>query len=274
MAFRRHNAMEVTEVVETVSQSIRSEDASIGGVPVRKYTVETPSAWTMVFAHGGGFSSGTLDDYDQIARNLCNATGADIMSVGYRLAPEHPFPAGLDDVCAVIRDVAAQKPGNGKIAVGGDSAGAGLAAGAAQRLHEEGSAEIDSQLLIYPMMEFHDRTPAAFHTLSDRFHPSFDAVRNAWDTYLQIPDARLPAYAVPSRTPSLVGLPPALTILAENDPLCFEAMTYAERLLSAGVPSKVISYEGTTHGFLNEAPSGIVASALADIGVWLETSGR
>ena len=228
----------------------------------------------MVFAHGGGFSWGTLDDYDQIARNLCSATGVEVVSVGYRLAPEHPFPAGLDDLCAVIGEVAAQNPEDRKIAVGGDSAGACLAAGTAQRLRDEGSAEIDGQLLIYPMIEFHDRTPAAFHTLSDRFHPSFNAVRNAWDTYLQIPGDRLPAYAVPTRTPSLVGLAPALTILAENDPLCFEAMAYAEQLLSAGVSSKVISYQGTAHGFLNEPPSGIVAKALADISDWFQARGR
>jgi acetyl esterase len=261
-------------VVDTVSQSIRSEDASIGGVPVRNYYAGKPSTWIMVFAHGGGFSWGTLDDYDQIARNLCNATGADVMSVGYRLAPDHPFPAGLDDVCAVIREVAARKPADRKIAVGGDSAGACLAAGAAQRLHGEGGTEVEGQLLIYPMIEFHDRTPAAFHTLSDRFHPSFDAVRSAWDTYLQVPGDRLPAYAVPTRTSSLVGLPRTLTIVAENDPLCFEAMAYAEQLLSAGVPSKVISYGGTAHGFLNEAPRGIVAKALADIGAWFEASRR
>jgi acetyl esterase len=261
-------------VVKTVSQSIPSEDATIGGVPVRKYTAGKTSTWTVVFAHGGGFSWGTLDDYDQIARNLCNATGADILSVGYRLAPEHPFPAGLDDICAVVREVAAQMPAGRKTAVGGDSAGACLAAGAAQRLHDEGSVEIDGQLLIYPMIEFYDRTPAAFHALSDKFHPSFDAVRNAWDTYLQVSGDGLPAYAVPTRAPSLIGLPPALTILAENDPLCFEAMAYAEQLLSAGVPSKVISYEGTAHGFLNEPPRGIVAKALADIGAWFEARGR
>lgn len=261
-------------MVDTMSQSIRSKDASIGGVPVRNYTAGKPSTWTMVFAHGGGFSWGTLDDYDQIARNLCNATGADVVSVDYRLAPDHRFPAGLDDVCAVIREVAAQQPTNRKIAVAGDSAGACLAAGAAQRLRDEGRAAIGAQLLIYPMIEFHDRTPAAFHTLSHRFHPSFDAVKNAWDTYLPAPGDGLPAYAVPTRTPSLVDLPPALTILAENDPLCFEARAYAEQLLSARVPSKVISYERTTHGFLNEVPSGIVARALADIGAWLEASGR
>lgn len=232
-------------------QSILSEDASISGVPVRRYTVTSSSAWILVFAHGGGFSWGTLDDYDQIARNLCSAIRAEVVSVGYRLAPDHPFPAGLDDVCKVFRALANAKPPG--IAIGGDSAGACLAAGAAQRLHDEG-VEVSRQLLIYPMMEYYDRTLAAFHTLSDRYHPRFDAVKGAWDTYLQT-SGDLPAYSVPPRSASLTGLPAALTIVAENDPLRFEAIAYAEQLSSAGISSHVTSYEGTVHGFLNDAPA-------------------
>lgn len=249
-------------------QSILSEDAAISGVPVRRYTVTNPSAWILVFAHGGGFSWGTLDDYDQIARNLCSATRAEVVSVGYRLAPDHPFPAGLDDVCTVLRALGSAKPPSIGIAVVGDSAGACLAAGAAQRMHDEG-VEISRQLLIYPMIEYHDRTPAAFHTLSDRYHPSFDAVKGAWDTYLQT-TGELPTYSVPPRSASLAGLPAALTIVAENDPLRFEAIAYAEQLSSAGVSSRVSSYEGAAHGFLNEAPEGIVANALDDIAAWFE----
>ncbi len=256
-----------------MSQSIRSENALIDDIPVRRYRAADTSAWTIVFAHGGGFSWGTLDDYDQIARNLCSAVGAQVVSVGYRLAPDHPFPAGLDDVCAVIRSLAGRKPLNGRIAVAGDSAGACLAAGAAQRLHAEG-IHISAQLLIYPMIEYHDRTPAAFHTLSDRHHPSFDAVVNAWERYLQPTNDQLPDYAVPTRTRSLSNLPPALTIVAENDPLRFEAMAYAEQLSSAAVLSQVISYGGTAHGFLNDAPNGIVKKALVDIATWFEAVER
>ena len=267
----RHNSVGCKAGSQIVRQSILAEDASISGVPVRRYTVTNPSTWILVFAHGGGFSWGTLDDYDQIARNLCSATRAEVVSVGYRLAPDHPFPAALDDVCTVVRALASITPAGMRIAVGGDSAGACLAAGAAQRLHDEGVG-ISRQLLIYPMIEYHDRTPAAFHTLSDRFHPSFAAVKGAWDTYLQT-SGELPTYSVPPRSASLAGLPAALIVVAENDPLRFEAIAYAEQLSSAGVSSRVTSYEGTAHGFLNEAPEGIVAKALDDIASWFK-SGR
>lgn len=240
-----------------------------GAVPVRVYRPLEPPGWTMVFAHGGGFSWGTLDDYGPIARNLSSATGARVISVAYRLAPQHAFPAGLDDLCAVAREVMdAPEAGHGVI-LAGDSAGGCLAAGAAQRLRDEGLGGICGQLLIYPMIEFYDRTPAAFHTLSSRFHPSFEAVRNAWQVYLALPDDQLPPYAVPTRAPSLSGLPPAMTILAENDPLRFEAADYARQLAVAGVPSQTLSYDGTAHGFLNGPPLGMAAKALADIHAWL-----
>ncbi|WP_449397184.1 alpha/beta hydrolase [Devosia riboflavina] len=255
----------------TSSQPIHTEDSLASGVPIRRYTAVNRSAWILVFAHGGGFSWGTLNDYDQIARNLCGATGAEVVSVGYRLAPDHPFPAGLDDILSVLRAVVSDNPAGARIALGGDSAGACLAAGAAQRALDEGIC-VSCQLLIYPMIEYHDRTPPAFHTLSNRYLPSFDAVRNAWDTYLQRSSECLPAYAVPTRATSLVGLPPALTIVAENDPLRFEAIAYAKQLSSAAVSSKLISYPGTGHGFLNEAPNGIVARALEDISAWFETA--
>ncbi|KKB82600.1 hypothetical protein VW35_00300 [Devosia soli] len=258
-------------MVKIVNPSILAADARISGVPVRRYTATNPSPWIIVFAHGGGFSWGTLDNYDQIAQNLCTATRAEVVSVDYRLAPDHPFPAGLNDVCAVLRTLASAKPPGIEIAVGGDSAGACLAAGAAQRSHDEG-VEVSRQLLIYPMIEYHDRTPAAFHTLSDRYHPSFDAVKGAWDTYLHT-SGDLPVYSVPSRRASLAGLPAALTVVAENDPLRFEAISYAEQLSSAGVSSHISSYQGTAHGFLNEAPVGTVAKALSDIAAWFG-SGR
>lgn len=223
---------------------------------------------TIVFAHGGGFSWGTLDDYNRICRNLCGATGGDVVSVDYRLAPSHPFPSGLDDLCCVLVEVIDAVPPNHTIIVAGDSAGGCLAAGAAQRLTGQGR-QISGQLLIYPMMEYHDRTPLEFHTLSDRFHPSFDAVRNAWTTYLQAPPDRLPPFAVPTRAENLTGLPPALTIVAENDPLRFEAIAYTDLLLQAGVPSAIKSYKGTQHGFLNEDAGPEIAAALSDIAQWL-----
>jgi acetyl esterase len=227
----------------------------------------------MVFAHGGGFSWGTLDDYDVICRNLCAATGADIVSIDYRLAPQHPFPHGLNDICSVLREVIDTAPPDQRIVVAGDSAGGCLAAGAAQCMALEGVNSISGQLLIYPMMEYHDRTPQAFHSLADRFHPSFAAVRDAWDAYLQSAPEHLPTYAIPPRSPALDGLPSALTIVAENDPLRFEAIAYAELLRHAGVPSVIKSYGGTQHGFLNQPRDRVVDAALKDVTQWLSALG-
>ncbi|HEY0034392.1 MAG TPA: alpha/beta hydrolase fold domain-containing protein, partial [Devosia sp.] len=170
-------------------------------------------------------------------------------------------------VCGVLREVLGQ--GSDRVIIAGDSAGACLAAGAAQRMRDEGARKIAGQLLIYPMIEHYDRTPNAFHTLSDRFHPSFAAVRNAWDKYVQLPGGQLPNYAVPTRTVPLASLPPAMTVVAENDPLRFEALAYADAMAKAGVPSISSSHPGTVHGFLNEAPEGAVADALNAIKVWV-----
>ena len=256
-----------------MKQALTTTDAPVGcsTVPVRTYRSTEPSPWTIVFAHGGGFSWGTLDDYDQICRNMCLATGAELVSIDYRLAPKYPFPCGLDDVCSVVREVTSTVGAGRMVAVAGDSAGGCLAAGAAQRLLAEEITNIAAQLLIYPMIEYYDRTPSAFHTLSDRFHPSYAAVRNAWDTYLQSPVDRLPSYAVPPRAPSLAGLPPAMTIVAENDPLRFEAIAYAQQLAAAGVTSQIRACEGTAHGFLNEPAHGSAAKALADISGFLSS---
>lgn len=251
-------------------QHIEATEHDIAGVRVRRYQPDDEPAATMVFAHGGGFSWGTLDDYDRICRNLCEGARSTIISVDYRLAPGHPFPAAIDDVHAVALRVIDEGQ-SGRLVLAGDSAGACLAAGIAQRLCSDGVAGIGGQLLIYPMIEYHDRTPPAFHTLSDRYHPTFEAVRNAWDTYLQAPVDELPSYAVPPRCPLLSGLPPALTLVAQNDPLRFEGMLYSEQLRDAGVQSDLRDYTGSAHGFLSEpaGPGNQVAKALIDVRDWV-----
>jgi acetyl esterase len=250
-----------------LSQLLSTTDTTMGFglVPVRRYRPALLSSWTIVFAHGGGFSWGRLDDYDLIARRLCSATNAEVISVDYRLAPDYPFPCGLDDLCQVLREIGRER----LVAVAGDSAGACLAASAAQFVRAEGLIRLDAQILIYPMIEYYDRTPDGFHTLAGRFHPSFDAIRGAWDSYLQAPVSVLPTYAVPPRGASLSALPPTLTIVAENDPLRFEGIAYAEILAAAGVTSSVLSYKGTEHGFLNEPSQQSVPAAMRDIGTWL-----
>ena len=252
--------------------------AGRSAVRVRVYVqnVQRAGRPLLVFTHGGGFSWGTLDDYDQICRNLMVATDGVVISVDYRLAPAHPFPAGLNDVYEAVLWAATEKETlagpNARLILAGDSAGGCLTAGVAQKLRRETNIQADGQLLIYPMIEHHVRTPAAFHEVAKRFPPSFEDIRGAWEQYLSSPaDAALP-YAVPSRAPDLRGLPPALVLTAENDPLRFEAEAYARLLEGAGVPVRTQCYADVRHSFLGETPNAPrVRDAMRDIGEWIVT---
>ncbi|PKR90645.1 hypothetical protein CXZ10_04605 [Pleomorphomonas diazotrophica] len=259
--------------LSSVGLSVESGVVPGWNVPIRTYrNPEANPKAQLVFAHGGGFSWGTLDDYDQICRNLAAGTVSTVISVDYRLAPENPFPAGFDDVYHAAVWAASQlnKFNEEKLIIAGDSAGACLAAGVAQRAAAEQSMSLDGQLLIYPMIEYYDRTPPEFFTLSDRFHPSFDAIRGAWDTYLGGPRTELPPYAVPPRATDLSALPPAFLAVAENDPLRFEALSYAAAMHAAGVRVEHRQYGGVGHGFLSERPdASSVRSAILDIATWI-----
>lgn len=258
----------------SASLSIESGAISDGKIPIRinRNPQATPKA-LLVFAHGGGFSWGSLDDYDQICRNLAEGVACTVVSVDYRLAPQHRFPAGFDDVYHATLWAAANLSTfkTDKLIICGDSAGACLAAGVAQRAASESSVHLDGQLLIYPMLEYYDHTPPGFFTLSDRFHPSFDAIRGAWDVYLGGPKTELPAFAVPPRTTDLSALPPAFVALAGNDPLKFEGLSYAEAMRSAGNRVEHRHYSGAGHGFLSELPSAQgVRAALGDMVAWID----
>lgn len=233
---------------------------------------------TIVFAHGGGFSWGTLDDYDDICVNLATFTDSKVVSVEYRLAPEHPFPAGFKDFVEVLVELEAERRrtlSRGRLIVAGDSAGACLAAGAAQKAREL-DIVLDGQLLIYPMLEFYDRTPSEFHDLSRRFRPTYQEITHAWNAYIPHGRSELLPYAVPTRTNALDELPPAFTLLAQNDPLRFEGAAYAKRMLQAGTPSQICLIEDVVHGFLNkriQAPA-LEFEAMREISKWLESLER
>ena len=256
---------------------LRVEPRRLGGtVPARLYHPPGgEAAALLVFAHGGGFSWGTLDDYDPICRRLALGTGSLVVSVDYRLAPAHRFPAGFDDLALASRWAAENRtrlvPDSAPLVVAGDSAGACLAAGVAQKAAGGDGPAFDGQLLIYPMLEYSDRTPPEFHALAERFPPSHAAIRGAWDAYLDPAGSTLPDFAVPPRTAELSGLCPALVLVAENDPLRFEALLYADKLRRAGIAAADRSYDGVAHGFLNDLPPGhpAVGAALAEIAAWI-----
>ena len=233
------------------------EDRTIPGpageVPVRVYTPEGEGPFpALVYFHGGGFVICNLDTHDGTCRALANAARCVVVSVDYRLAPEHPYPAAADDCYAVTEWVAKNGADLGidpsRIAVGGDSAGGNLSAVVALIARDRGAPALRFQLLIYPV------TDCAFGTDSYRdnaegYFLTQDMMRWFWDQYL--PDASQAAdpYASPLRADDLQGLPPALCITAEYDPLRDEGEAYAARLRDAGVASTASRYDGMFHGF-------------------------
>jgi len=252
----------------------------LGTVPARLYRNNaSPTTCLTVFAHGGGFTWGALDDYDQLCRNVVSGTGGTLISVDYRLAPAHPFPAAVDDVRSAAlwafreRDnlVAAEAP----FIIAGDSAGGCLAAAVAQRLRAEGGPKPDGQLLIYPMTEHYSATPSAFHELSRLFRPRFEDIKGAWDAYVDPVTGPALPYAVPSRAALLAGLPPALVLTAANDPLRFEGEAYADRLAAEGVAVVKRCHAGVAHSFLGEPPgSPEVDAATREIAAWIASLKR
>jgi acetyl esterase len=212
----------------------------------------------LVWFHGGGWVIGNIDTHDSLCRSLANAAQVAVASVDYRLAPEHPFPAGLEDALAAIRWVAANGSTLGidpeRLAVGGDSAGGNLAAAACQQLRDAGPA-VRFQLLVYPVLD------ARFTTRSiDENAEGYFLTKEAmlWfrEHYLSGGDGdpgdpRVSPGCAPE--PAMVGLPPGLVITAEYDPLRDEGEIYGERLQAAGVDMAVSRYDGVIHGFMSMA---------------------
>jgi acetyl esterase len=224
-----------------------------GQVPVRVYRPsEQPDLPVLVYFHGGGWAICSIETHDVTCRELANGAGCVVVSVGYRLAPEHRFPAAPEDCYAALgwaaRHAASLGGDPGRIAVGGDSAGGNLAAVVALLARERGGPRLRHQLLVYPV------TDHAFDTSSYRENAegpllTQEMMRGFWDLYLaREEDGRHP-HASPLRAQDLSGLPPAHVITAEYDPLRDEGEAYARRLAAAGVPVVQRRYDGMIHGF-------------------------
>ena len=222
-------------------------DLRVGDVAVRTFRPEGEGLLPIVaYLHGGGWMMGTLDSYDSLLRALANASGAIVAGVDYRLAPEHRYPAALDDAIVAIRGIAtiaAELGGDGaRLAVAGDSAGGNLAAVAARRLRDT----VRFQALIYPVIA------PAFDTASyrefDQGHGlSAASMQRFWRLYLDGASPDDPD-ASPVRA-DLAGLPPAYVLTAEEDVLRDEGEAYAAALQEAGVPAELVRWPGTIHGF-------------------------
>ncbi|MFE1379738.1 alpha/beta hydrolase [Streptomyces sp. NPDC058740] len=239
-------------------------DTVADGVPVRVY--EGATAPVVVFAHGGGWVLGDLDTHDRLCRALAARSGATVVSVGYRRAPEHRFPAAEDDVYTALGWAAARWPGR-PLVPAGDSAGGNLAAAAALRARDRGGPAIAGQLLVYPVLD-HRLAGASARTYAEGFFHTTAHMRWYWEQYLG-PDGD-PVAASPGLAADLAGLPPALLVLADCDPLRDEGLDYARRLSAAGVVAHVQLHTGVFHGFLGGL--GVLPEAdraLAAAGAWL-----
>jgi acetyl esterase len=233
------------------------EDRLIPGpgvdIPVRIYTPTGSGPFpVLVWFHGGGWVVGDLETADPTARHLTVGANCVVISVDYRLAPETKFPGAVDDSYAATVWAAQQAPrlngDSGKIAVGGDSAGGNLAAAVALMARDRGGLSLAFQLLVYPVTA-RDFGTASYRQNAEGYGLNLDGMRWYWDLYLQSPADASNPYAAPLVAENLKGLPPALVITAEYDPLCDEGEAYAKRLQDAGVATTCRRYDGMIHGF-------------------------
>jgi acetyl esterase len=202
-----------------------------------------------VYFHGGGFVCGSLDTIDGPLRALANRSGCAIASVDYRLAPEHRFPAAFEDAVAATEWLHASAElglDPSRVAVGGDSCGGGLAAAVALAARDRGGPPIAFQFLIYPMLD-PDCTSASQWNFGEGFLVTRDDLRWFWDHYLPSPEAGLSPWASPLLACDFAGLPPALIVTAEFDPLRDEGESYGAALRAANVPVQLIRLEGMIH---------------------------
>jgi acetyl esterase len=235
-------------MVPRPARAVHTEDLDLDGIPARRYAPHgaLPGA-RLVFFHGGGWVNRDVQAHDPAVRNLADLSGVEIVSVEYRRAPEHPFPAAADDAFVAYR-LLCQRFGDEKIAVGGDSAGGNLAASVAVTARDRGERVPDFQWLLYPAVDASRRYPS-----TDRFATGFYLTADAMDHYenLYMPTEALKRE--PRASPLLADardLPPAYVAVSMADPLRDEAEAYAQKLRDAGIAATTQCFP-QLHGFLN-----------------------
>lgn len=256
-----------TPVGSVVDMSIPSE---AGAIAIRVYRPDGHRPRPLfVYLHGGGWTFGDLDDRNETCRRISRASDCVVVSVAYRLAPEYPYPAPLDDVLAAIRWTAQHRDELGgtsaPLAIGGDSAGGNLAATACLRIRAEGGPQFGLQVLIYPA------TQAFFDTLS--YHENADGYLLTradciwfWQNYLSRDEDSQDPFACPGVAEDLRGLPPALVITAAFDPLRDEGEVYGYKLRAAGVPVEGHRFQGMIHNFIALGIESAAGRAIGMIG--------
>jgi acetyl esterase/lipase len=269
----RTNLAELTRAAGTPDAAdLEIEDhvvAAEPAVPVRTYRPKDPQG-AIVWLHGGGFVMGDLDTEHPWAIRVAHGSGAVVISVDYRRAPEHPFPAALDDVYAALTWAVEHAPDlgvdPGRIAVGGHAAGAGLAAAVALRARDEHGPSICFQLLNQPELDDRQQTWSA-RAFTDTPFMTRAKVGASWHHYLGSTEAT--PYAAPARATDLSGLPPAYVATAELDPNRDEGIEYGQRLLQAGVPVELHQWLGTFHGSQAALSADVSQRQVAELGAVL-----
>jgi len=228
-----------------------------GWMQMRKYVPADASSAAdaaILFVHGGGCVLGDIETHDILCRTLCHDTRATVLSLDYRLAPEHPFPAAVEDTVAALMWLSHEAAALGldpkRIAIAGDSAGGGLAAVALHETKGRLAAPVRAQALIYPGLDLRGRLPSR-KELADQFPIPRDMIDWFYGHYFGRAWPLTDPRAIPSLYEDYTGLPPALIITAGHDPLRDEGAEYAETLAAAGVPVEYECCEGTIHGFMN-----------------------
>jgi len=251
------------EIALTYDVSIPGRGGAIPGRFYRAHQRMQPCP-LLVYFHGGGFMLGNIELYDTSCRRLAIKGDCAVLSVDYRLTPEHRFPAAVEDAYAATlwcsRNAAKLNVDLNALVVGGDSAGGNLSAVVAQMAHDSGEFKVAGQILIYPCTELVEECPS-FVRNATGYMLTTAAVRWFYDEYVPQRADRLDPRASPARRKNLRGLPPALIISAEFDPLVDENEAYAKRLKEAGVPTQYHCFKGMLHPFFT---LGAVIDAAAD----------
>ncbi len=232
-------------------------DGPHGAIPLRLYrpagVADSRRLPVLVFFHGGGWVIGDLETHDVLCRQVTAEAGVSVIAVDYRLAPEHKFPAAVDDAWAATRWIAAHAAelsvNPERLAVGGDSAGGNLAAVVALLARDAGGPRIALQILLYPVTDLVSESQS-YADLADGYMLTRDSMRWFRAQYLAREEDAADWRVSPLRAPSLAGLPPALVVTAGYDPLRDEGEAYAKKLRNAGVSVDAVSFGSMIHGFV------------------------
>jgi len=238
-------------------------------VPIRIYIPKDRSETGPGFVnfHGGGFVLGALES-DPRCLDMSVEGGAVSVDVDYRLAPENPFPAGVEDCYSalqwVVENAEELKIDPTRIAIGGESAGGNLTAAVALMARDRGGPDVAFQMLLYPVIDDRCETPS-MKSRPDPYIWTYQNSLDMWNHYLGEDRSNVSPYAAPARAEDVSALPPAYVMTCEHDPLRDEAILYAMRLMAAGVPVELHNYPGTVHGFDYLTPSAISTRAVNEV---------